>query len=163
MIKDLINMDKVFIGPGEFYLSREPLVIVTALGSCVAIIMYNEIKKISAIAHCVFPEYTVNFNNKKEYSSYKYVDTAIQSMINSLHNVKVKKEEIKVKLFGGAEQYNEGRRNLSVGRMNVDSAINLLKKEGLQVVSSDVGGNAGRKIILFTQTGDVYLSRLGKL
>ncbi len=163
MIKDLNNMGKVFIGPGEFYISSEPVKIITALGSCVAIIMFSEKKKISAIAHCVLPVCTLSLNNKKEHSNYKYIDTAIQSMINKLHEAEVKKEEIKVKIFGGAEQYGERGGNLSVGRLNVDKAFNLLKTEGLQVVSSDVGGNEGRKIILFAHTGDVYISRLGKL
>jgi chemotaxis receptor (MCP) glutamine deamidase CheD len=43
------------------------------------------------------------------------------------------------------------------------TAVDLLFDEGLEIVSSDVGGNEGRKIFLFSETGDVYLSRLGKL
>ena len=162
MIKELNSIDKIYLGPGEFYLSNEPVIISTVLGSCIAIIMYNDKKKISAIAHCVLPVKPDNFINKEIHSEYKYVDTAITSMINSLHKFKVKKEELKVKLFGGAEQYFEGRKNLSVGKMNIETAINTLKREGLKVETLDVGGNEGRKIILFAQNGDVYLSRLGK-
>ena len=161
MIEEINHLPKIYLGPGEFHLSKEPEVVVTVLGSCIAIIMQNTEKQICAVSHCVMPDYGTYSNNNPGDSKYKYVDSAIHQMIKILNKANVEKNEITVKLFGGSEQLNEKRKNVSIGKQNVLTAIDILFEEGLQIVASDVGGNDGRKIFISTQTGDVYLSRLG--
>ncbi len=163
MIEEINHLPKIYLGPGEFHLSKEPEVVVTVLGSCIAIIMQNTEKKICAVSHCVMPDRDTYSNDKPGDSKYKCVDRAIHQMIKVLNKAEVEKNEITVKLFGGSEQLNEKRKNASIGKQNVLTAIDILFEEGLQIVASDVGGNEGRKIFISTQTGDVYLSRLGKL
>jgi chemotaxis protein CheD len=41
-------------------------------------------------------------------------------------------------------------------------ALRMIKSEGFNILASDTGGNAGRKLFFLTHTGDVYLKRLNK-
>ncbi len=157
------NLPKIYLGPGEFHMSTKPEVVVTVLGSCVAIVMHEAENKISAISHCVMPYKALYSNNDKGDSVFKYVDTTIKKMISLFEKENISRDKIKVKLFGGAEQYNERRKNISVGSQNIQTAKSILIDEGLKIISSDVGGNDSRKLLISAQTGEVYLTRIGRL
>ncbi len=163
MINEINNLPKIYLGPGEFHLSREPETVVTVLGSCISVVMYNTENKICAVSHSVMPDRDTYINAEAGNSEYKFVDSAIRKMIRHFDKAEIERDKIKVKLFGGSEQINETGRNASVGKQNILMAINILFEEGLTIISSDVGGNEGRKLLISTQTGDVYLYRLGKL
>jgi chemotaxis protein CheD len=71
--------------------------------------------------------------------------------------------EIEVKVFGGADTFSAapgGRRGFSIGQRNTEIAMQSLKKEGLSILSLDVGGATGRKLFFNTHTGEVLLKRL---
>ena len=68
-----------------------------------------------------------------------------------------------MKCFGGADMFSrpiEKSGLLSVGRQNSETADEVLKSEGLTLVTRDVGGLQGRKILFYTHTGEVLMKRL---
>ena len=161
MIDEINDLPKIYLGPGKFHLSRKPETVVTVLGSCIAVVMYNTENNICAVSHSVMPDHDTYMNLQTSSSEYKFVDTAIRKMIQHFDKAEIERDKIKVKLFGGSEQINESGRNASIGKQNILMAINILFEKGLTIISSDVGGNEGRKLLISTQTGDVYLYRLG--
>jgi chemotaxis protein CheD len=48
----------------------------------------------------------------------------------------------------------------SVGNQNVKTAEEVILSEGLSILKIDIGGLQGRKILFYTDTGDVLLKRL---
>ena len=93
------------------------------------------------------------------------MDCAIRKMVRLFDKHKVKRSEIEVKCFGGADMFmREIQRPgvVSVGRQNVLTAERILKSEGLSMNVVDVGGLQGRKILFYTHSGEVYLKRLRK-
>jgi chemotaxis protein CheD len=71
-------------------------------------------------------------------------------------------EDFDVKIFGGAavltSLYN--KREISIGKMNADVAFQMLKEAGFKIVSYDIGGNFGRRIIFNTANGEVLVKKL---
>jgi chemotaxis protein CheD len=68
-----------------------------------------------------------------------------------------------VKLFGGADVLtvtNEASRP-TVGSLNCETAIRVLRDEGFNVMASSLGGTSGVNIQFHTDTGEVLLRRLG--
>jgi chemotaxis protein CheD len=151
-----------FLKPGEMVLSAQPMLITTLLGSCVAVTMFSPRLKLGAICHALLPRC-----NREEsccnHESGKYVECAIERMLEELHARGVPNSEIDAKLFGGSDMFDtvEGRR-LSVGRQNLEMAQATLEHAGIRVLTQDLGGPRGRKIIFHTHTGEVLLKRMRK-
>jgi chemotaxis protein CheD len=145
-----------FLKPGEVIVSRNPVIVSTVLGSCVAITMYSPKKNVGAICHAMFP------NNPNHNENLLYVDSAVRHLYRKMigHGGKT---DIVVKLFGGAKvlasgDYDEARK--TVGEQNIMQAEKILRELGLHVSKADIGGTQGRKLFFSMKTGDVYLRRL---
>jgi chemotaxis protein CheD len=155
------DLPLIYLHTGEFYLSDKAEVVATVLGSCISIIMFNERLKISAISHCLLPSCKNDGTTcTKCDQGFKYVDCSIIRMLNEFTKLKVKKHEIEVKIFGGADVLGSEMREDSVGKQNIIKAIQTLNKERIKITSSDVGGLKGRKLYLVTHTGEVFINKL---
>jgi chemotaxis protein CheD len=67
-------------------------------------------------------------------------------------------EEFKVKVFGGAGLKTGNK--LNIGAKNVAQAMDTLKKYNIFPMSKDVLGNYSRKLIYFSNTGEVWIKKL---
>jgi chemotaxis protein CheD len=84
-------------------------------------------------------------------------------MLNKFETLNIPRNDIEVKIFGGADvlKTSSGRRRIStVGRQNIQMAINTLADFNMSAYVMDVGGKVGRKIIFSTGTGEIFLNRL---
>ena len=152
-----------YVNAGEVYYSDSPKVVATVLGSCVAVVMYVPQRGLCAVSHNVLPT-DKNNSSGKNGDRLRFVDYSIREMLDFFNKNNVPKNKIIVKLFGGAEQLGfDKKKRISIGKQNVNKAIELIEKEGLYISSMDVGGNTGRKIYVFSHTGEVLLSRLGSI
>jgi chemotaxis protein CheD len=149
---------KVFLKPGELYIGKEPTVISTILGSCLSITMFNARLGVGGICHALFPN---EFKQKKGKKSH-YVDGSILYMLSEFEKIGVKRNEIEVKVFGGAS-INETAHRKTVGQANIEMALNILNGNDLKVLTYDFGGTSGRKIIFYTHTGRVLLKKIAKV
>jgi chemotaxis protein CheD len=156
----------VYLKPGEMYFSGEPAVVFTVLGSCLSVTMFHRRRGMGAICHGLLPECSAQ---KVCYSDclegLKFVDCSIQRMVRIFDRYKVRRSELEVKCFGGADMFTlqiERPGVVSVGRQNIISAEQILRSEGLKLTVKDVGGPEGRKIFFYTHTGEVLLKRLKK-
>jgi chemotaxis protein CheD len=148
----------IYLKQAELHVSKKPETIMTILGSCIAVIMYETESGLYLISHCTLPG---NVDFQAGEVDVKYVTHAIKRMLEVFSQKKIPRHKIRVKLFGGAEQLgNVNKTSQSVGQKNTTVALSMLEQEGIPIVSMDVGGNHGRKIYLITSTGDVFLSRI---
>jgi len=160
MIHDIGTLPTVYLKPGEMYISSKPTLVSTVLGSCVSVTMFNRRLKIGAICHGMLPSGTGDdIIIPGSADALKYVDRSIATMFSQYERFGVERHEIEVKLFGGADVISSSRA-ASVGTQNVQTAIEIIKSNGLHFTSSCVGGVSGRKIIFYTHTGEVLLKHL---
>jgi chemotaxis protein CheD len=148
---------KVFLKPGELYIGKEPAVISTILGSCLSITMFNARLGVGGICHALFP----NDFKQKNGNEFHYVDGSISYMLNEFEKIGIKRNEIEVKVFGGAS-INITAHKKTVGQANIEAAINIISGNDLKVLTCDFGGTLGRKIMFYTDTGRVLLKKLEK-
>jgi chemotaxis protein CheD len=82
-------------------------------------------------------------------------------MVKRFRALGVGKSETEVKLFGGADVLEYRNENgTSVGRQNIEIALEIIGEAGLRLVVSDVGGKVGRRLRFYTHTGEVLLKRM---
>jgi chemotaxis protein CheD len=150
----------IFLKPGEIFVSQEPAVVSTILGSCVAVTVFNRRLKVGGICHALLPE-----NRSLRDDDYgRYVDGAIAHVLKRLEAMGIQKNEMQIKLFGGADVIDiVDVTKPSVGKQNIAKALETIRHEELVVSHSDVGGDAGRKIRFCTHTGTVFLKRIQRI
>lgn len=86
-------------------------------------------------------------------------------MIERFEERKIKRAEIEVKIFGGAnvlDSLSGPNCPVTIGSQNIRMAVKHLNKNYLSIKASDTGGRIGRKIFFLPETGEVYLNRLNK-
>ena len=154
----------LFLKPGEFVLSDHPMVVTTLLGSCVAVTMFNPRLQLGAICHALLPACRKDLPcSQGEPEAGRFVECAIRLMLEGFTARGVLKGEIEAKLFGGSQMFGQVDGRLpSVGRQNMEKALGMLESERVRLITKDLGGMRGRKIIFHTHTGEVFLKRLHK-
>ncbi len=148
-----LNPDATYLHPGEVCFCAEPSRVETVLGSCVAVTMWDRRRGAASICHAVLP-----WSNGDGGDPLRYVDSAIGRMLAALDAHGSRRQDIEVKLFGGASMHGNNR--VSVGRQNVEAALATLASQGLKPQAVDTGGAQGRKLRFDTATGEVWLKRI---
>jgi len=124
----------------------------SGIGSCIVITLYDSIKKVGAIAHPMLAKNT----NKKADNLLRYVDSAIETMIEELQKLGVFTKKLQARIIGGANMFKVLDKNPeSIGAQNVEAAVNKLKKEGIKIVATDTGENCGRSVTFDLSNGVV--------
>lgn len=155
---------EVRLKPGELVVCHEPHQIVTILGSCIAVTMFNSRLGLAAMCHAMLP--APNFQHSADEASmpFKYASSAIPAMAAVFRRACLQPHEVEVKIFGGANviasSASSGR--TGIGYANVHYARKLILEEGFQIQASNVGGLRGRKIIFNTQSGRVLHKHLSQ-
>ncbi len=161
------EIPRVFLHTGDAYLGVKPTIVSTVLGSCVAISMFSRRTRQGVICHAFLPYRSeTKAENTASIQICRYVDTAVDHLLNCMLRLGVKKNELEVKLFGGATGLTTSQVRppsaLGIGNKNVTAALDCLADKGLRPSRMDVGGNVGRKILFATHSGDIWMKRLEK-
>jgi chemotaxis protein CheD len=146
------------------HITDQPTRVITVLGSCLTVTMYCRRLGMGGICHGQLPRCDL----KKPCDSnclgcLKYVDCSILQMVKIFDQNRVKRSEIEVKCFGGADMFSRSSDRSSIvtiGRQNIEAAQETLTSVGLHPIALDVGGLQGRKIYFYAHTGEVFLKRL---
>jgi chemotaxis protein CheD len=124
-----------------------------AIGSCIAIVGYDIVKKIGALAHIMLPG---KAPSKKLVGRTKYAANAIDAVVNRMVRLGSKKDGIEVVLVGGGNVLN--RKDDTICKDNIESTLELLREKGLKVRAQAVGGTSRRSVSLDIECGIVSYS-----
>ncbi|MDD2463862.1 MAG: chemotaxis protein CheD [Desulfobulbus sp.] len=148
----------IYLNPGEIVIAEGPATVTTVLGSCVAVTLFSPRTRQGSICHAVLPR-------GSEREPGKYVDQAVRYMVHIFHEKKITLEELVAKVFGGADMFPQmrGIRDQgTIGAQNIQSALSTLEQVGINPAVVEVSGQQGRKLVFFSDTGDVYIKRVQK-
>lgn len=143
-----------YLYPGTLFAHRQPHLVTTVLGSCVAVCLWDPAAHLGGINHYLLPLW-----NGEGLPTPKYGNVAIDRLIEKLQSLGARSDRLLAKLFGGASLWGGGEGLLQVGERNIEFARGRLAERGIGILSADLGGAAGRKIIFNTGTGEVLLRR----
>jgi chemotaxis protein CheD len=144
-----------FLNPCTIFAHREEHLVTTVLGSCIAVCLWEASSGLGGINHYMLPLW-----NGDGLPTPKYGNVAIAKLIERMERLGARPERLVAKAFGGANVLGSGRGYYDVGRRNIQICEELLARHRIMVVSSDLGGEVGRKIVFNTRTGLVQVSWL---
>jgi chemotaxis protein CheD len=157
------EISEIYLQPGEWQLVRSSAMLKTVLGSCVGITFRVPRLGIAAMCHPMLPYYKGTPRLDHGATSGRYVESIIRELAVKLDQLGATRAETEVKLFGGADVLAPARRCATVGKMNAETAVRVLKEEGFRLFASRLGGDRGMFIKFDTATGDVLLRRLSNM
>ena len=139
--------------PGEHYVTRDPgEMLVTVLGSCVTACMRDPLTGRGGMNHFMAPESSTGTWSGIS-AEERYGNFAMEKLINAILGTSGRRDRLEVKLFGGA---NVIRSSFRVGSENIDFVRDYVRREGLNVVGDDLGGELPRRIHYYPITGKAY-------
>ena len=129
-------------------LAREPTILATILGSCIGVTFWCARLRVGALCHSILPTYPRPSAGKiRDTTGYRYVDFCVRSLASQFNSLGALRSEIQVKIFGGADVnfVDHAIARPTVGRLNSETAIQVLAEEGYLPRASSVGGTFGRR------------------
>lgn len=157
--EDQINRVKHTVMPGEHFVSWEPAEIFTLLGSCVAACIWDSKRKIGGMNHFMLPDVPAeNMDLSKGSYPLRYGLFAMERLVNDLLVMGSKRENLVVKVFGGANMTGASG-SANVGKRNSEFVLDFLRRDNIRVAGVDLGGIHCRRIRFLTDTGKVRVYR----
>lgn len=134
------EINRVFLLPGEYFVSKQPHIISTLLGSCVSVCLYHPQHQFGGMNH-----YMLTKGPSGERSG-KYGDYANNVLLQFMERACGSLAGVEAMVFGGANVVGTIGTGEQIGARNVALAREMLKKHGIRIIKEQVGGTAGLKL-----------------
>jgi chemotaxis protein CheD len=151
-------MSNLVVGISDQKVAYPPDTLTTyALGSCVCICLYDNLRRIGGLAHILLPEAFGDVSGK---NVYKFADTAIEELVRGMIKQGCAHLHLTAKIAGGANMFiGDGK---SIGDRNVETVTQELQRLRIRIVAQDTGSNYGRTAIFNTEDGSLTVKTLGR-
>lgn len=155
------QMREIILGLGDYAVSRTPgdHLKTFALGSCVAVVMYDPFIKAAGMIHVVLPEASLAPEKVPEKPGY-FADTGLRALMKEMRQLG-SFGRILTKLVGGA-QIADANFTFNIGKRNILAVKKNLWALHMGVLAEDLGGTFSRTVKIETDTGQVLVSNPSK-
>ncbi len=149
---------RLVVGIGEFAVSnkKEDVIITHALGSCIAVCVWDPTNFVAGLLHFLLPDSRINPTRAKDQPA-AFADAGIPLLFQTAYKYGLQKNRCIVRLAGGAEVAGHGA-SFDIGKRNILAAKNLLWRNGVLIKAEDVGGKAVRTVNLYVADGRLQIT-----
>ncbi len=152
---------RLVVGIGELAVSKQAadLIVTHALGSCVAVCLFDPVAHVAGLIHILLPESRINPARALEQPA-AFADTGIPLLFQTAYKHGVEKKRCVVHLIGGAEvtMAPGGSGTFNVGKRNVLAAKNALWRNGVLIRAESIGGTTVRTVNLMVGDGRILVT-----
>lgn len=150
---------RIVVGIGDLALSHDPLdtVMTFALGSCIAVCLWDPYIGAGGLLHFLLPDSRINPTRAKEQPS-AFADTGIPLFFQSAYALGCSKQRCIVHLIGGADVTGVGASgSFNIGKRNILAAKSLLWRNGVLIKGEAVGAREARTVALSVGDGRISI------
>lgn len=144
------SMGKYFLQPGYIFVSEQPYLIHTVLGSCVSVCIWDSMRKFGGMNHYIYSKAHSNERNGK------YGDVSIPYLLRLIMNMGSHKHDLKAHVVGGGRNPHLSP---GIGEENSQIALDILKSSGIEIITADFGGQTGRKVVFNNESGEILVHK----
>jgi chemotaxis protein CheD len=146
-----------FLHWGQLVVDAQGARLATIVGSCVAVCLWDRTRRLGGMNHYLLPDAPhVRAAVDKPWS---YGELALPKLLEQLTALGASSPTLTAKVFGGAA-ITGGDDHAGPGVRNAALARSWLAAHGIAIVSADLGGRRGRKLVFDTATGEVTVRLL---
>jgi chemotaxis protein CheD len=149
----------VYVHPGHVYVGRGAERVTTILGSCVAVCLRDAVAGIGGLNHFLLP-HPLDAN---EPWSPRYARPAMSRLMDLILKAGAHAGRLQARVIGGASVLSAFPDHPDhLGLRNAAAATALLAEWRVPIISSDVGGARGRKLVFVPCDGTHTVQLLGR-
>jgi chemotaxis protein CheD len=154
-------MADLVVGISDLKVSSNPAesLITYALGSCIAVAVYDPAAKVGGLLHYMLPDSTLDAAKAKETPA-MFADTGIPILFKSCYKMGADKKRMVVKVAGGASILDESN-FFRIGQKNIMAMRKLFWSNNVLIDAEDTGKNFNRTVRIDLGTGKFYIKRAG--
>ena len=145
-----------FLKPGYVMANQDATVVRTVLGNCVAVTFFDQTHRFGGINQFVFPQ-----TDRREDMTPQYGNVGIKALYRMLVEMGASRDNLVAQIVGGAEcrLINDD----GLGLQNVNLARVVLNQLRVPIVSEDVGGSMGRKVLYHSGTNEMAVFKVDNI
>jgi chemotaxis protein CheD len=145
-----------YLHPGDLLASGEPMALTTILGSCVGVCLFDAESRTGGMNHFLLPD------SLGARPTTRFGDLAMPRLLTDVLEAGGRRGRLQARVFGGACVLDAFRATAAshLGERNAEVALRFLEQHGIPVVSRDIGGKRGRKLVFHTDDGTVSLREI---
>lgn len=154
-------MKQLIVGVGDCKVTADAGVelVTYALGSCIAVGIWDPVSKAAGLLHFMLPDSSVDPSGGAE-RPFRYADTGTPLLFRRTYEAGGEKRRLVVRIAGGAAVVNDGG-VFSIGKRNYAALKKLLWKAGVLIHGEAVGGTVSRNVRLEAATGRFLVREAG--
>ena len=154
-------MADLVVGISDLKVSSNPAeaLITYALGSCIAVAVYDPAAKVGGLLHYMLPDSTLDAAKAKETPA-MFADTGIPLLFKSCYKLGADKKRMVVKVAGGASILDESN-FFRIGQKNIMAMRKLFWSNNVLIDTEDTGKDFNRTVRLDLGTGKFFIKRAG--
>lgn len=145
---------------GHAITGKEAEMLSTLLGSCIAVCLRDERKRLGGINHFMLPAMAEGQSASRD--AMLYGNTAMEVLINALMRAGCERRNLEAKVFGGAKIAAVFDQS-GIGDRNAQFAEEFLNHEKIPIRSRDTGGSSPRRILFEPWSGRVLVQHIDPL
>lgn len=156
-------MALLIVGIGELKVSNNPadILVTHALGSCIAVLVYDPIVRVAGLLHFLLPASSLDCE-KANRAPCLFADTGIPLLVQSVCQLGAVKSRIVVVAAGGARMLDRSG-TFNVGERNLFAMRELFGKAGITIHKEEIGGTSWRTVSIAVASGSIHLRMPGKM
>lgn len=151
----------VGVGDCRHALNASDTLVTYALGSCIAVGIWDPATKVTGLLHFMLPKSLPEASSAGAEYPFRYADTGTPLLFRHAYELGADKRRLQVYLAGGASVVDDGG-FFQVGKRNHVAIRNILWKAGLLVHGEDVGGTHSRTVRIDSASGRFVVSSPGR-
>ena len=154
-------MKALIVGISDCKVSNDldSVLVTYALGSCIAVALYDPATKVGGLLHYMLPESSLDMQ-KAQQNPFMFADTGIKALFQAVAANGGHPRRMVVRLAGGA-QVLDGEGVFQIGKRNYLAARKILWKAGVLISAEAVGGEVSRTTRLDLATGRMWIREAG--
>jgi chemotaxis protein CheD len=155
-------LKRINFGVGALGVSGDQeAVLLTTLGSCVAVIAIDPYARAAGLVHVALPDSSISPEKAATCPGY-FADTGIPLLLREMARLRNReKSRLLIKLVGGARVLDPAS-TFDIGKRNVLATKKILWEHRLGVLAEDTGGELSRTVKVMVATGQVIVSCQGE-
>ncbi len=154
-------MSQVTVEISDLRVSGNPedVIVTYALGSCIAVIVHDPVRKVGGMIHYMLPLSEISPEKAKDKPA-MFADTGIPELFRTMYGLGCDKKDLVVKVTGGGALYDD-KGVFSIGKRNYTVLRKMFWKAGVIIAAEDVGGAKSRTARLWVGDGRCTVSCQG--
>ncbi len=144
------------IQAGGIFVSSDPAVVKTVLGSCVAACLFDPVARVGGMNHFMLPDGSSDSGAPTRYGVH-----AMELLINGIMQKGGSRFRLKAKVFGASRVLLLNTDSLAVPARNIAFVRQFLVTERIPAVAQQLGGNRPLDVTFETHTGNARVRAFG--